>query len=199
MFRFQNRTVVAISLFAMIVLVVSVITTPLQLFAWLPLQSALPIPNNPNFIFSSNGGRRVCGSEGSPVSLDFSKGFTTEGGAEVRCDPNPRPDFKDIKALNSNLFDKALSNRGYLIGIYPSVSFTKPLTVLFEIDSSRIRKLCKSCAKVMYYDKAKKTWAELPTTIDLPRSRIFATITQVLPGSDYPGFPDRMLVALFLS
>jgi hypothetical protein len=167
-----------------------------------PLQSSLQlpttIPDNPKFVFSSQGGRRFCGLDQSPVSLVIPQGFTSEGGAEVHCDPNPRPDYQDIQELNQRLFKDAWQNRGYLIGFYPSAKLIKPIQVVFEIDSLRLNKICPTCASIKAYNPTNKKWVALPTSIDRARSRVNAQISSISPSSEYPAFSDRLLVALFI-
>jgi hypothetical protein len=171
----------------------------------MPLQSAIPnqqpaIPSNPKFIFARTGGTRYCGLDLSPVRLEVPQGFTlaVEGGAEIHCDPNPVRVSEDIQKLNASLFDKAWNRRGYLVGVYPSVSLQKPLEFAVELQPTQLQGLRPANLVVRYYDAAKRRWTNLPTKYSAELSTVVATLDKYPPQSGYPAFTDRFLLALFL-
>lgn len=166
--------------------------SPLQ--AGLEFQSELPLPKppaNPNFVPSADGGRIYCGLQQSPVWLDISSGFTSEGGAEFHCDP--------IGSLSEWVgTPDAWDDRGYLIGFWPTETpIIKPPILTFEIDPARAGSICNSCFTARYYDSGSGQWQGLPTTYDTAISRVEVQITEYLPTSGYPGYADRFVIALF--
>ena len=161
-----------------------------------PLQSVLPVPNNPNFVFAKDGGIRYCGLEHSSVWVALPQNFTSEGGAEIRCDLNIENDY--TSALNKQLFSKAWGKRGYLVGIYPNVPIRNSLFLILEVDPVQTKKICRTCFIGRFYDSKAKRWRDLPTTYNVSLARVLIQINKLPPKSDYPAFADRSLIALFI-
>ena len=152
-------------------------------------QSGLPRPVNPGFVAAATGGRIYCGAQQAPVWLEIPLGFIAEGGAEIHCD---RAGFSSVFPNLNNAWD----DRVYLVGIYTS-QLLKPIDVVFAIDQARLSSVCAACWSAAYYDAANKRWQKLPTRFDVNAARVYATVTKILPGSQYPGYADRLAIALF--
>jgi len=180
-----------------LILLVLILFKQVPLEAGLYWQSALPPPTpNPYSVFSSTGGRIYCGLQQGPVWLDIPKGFTSEWGAEIHCDPTPvllsqsQPGWPSATG--------AWDDKGYLIGVYPPAPLLKSLTLTFEIDPARASGICEDCFIARYYDPESRQWWDLPTIYEESLSRVFVEIAKYLPRSKYHEYEDRFLIALFV-
>lgn len=161
-----------------------------------PLRSPIAVPN-PKWIFSSTGGLRFCDVETGQVWINFPAGFTSESGAEIHCDVNPTTNA--VTDLNKRLFANAFKKRGYLIGIYPNIPFARSVQMQFKLESRDVKANCRNkCFVGKYYDVTRDTWFDLPTSFD-PKTRLVSiNIGKSLPRTEYPAYPDRFLIALFV-
>jgi hypothetical protein len=185
-----SRTWFVVALMAAILLMQLVARlAPLQ--AELYWQSVLPTPDNPHFVRASDGGRVYCGAQQSTVWLNVPVGFTTEGGAEIHCDPS-------ASLFRWNNTEDAWDDRGYLVGIYPPVSIVKPLRLVFELDPTRTEDICQTCVVGAYYQRQGANWQDLHTEYDVSTKRARVDVAEVLPSSGYPAYEDRFVIALFV-
>jgi len=155
-------------------------------------QSIIPTPPNTHFVRSDSGGRIWCGLQQSSVWLEIPIGFTSEGGAEFRCDP--------VDTLSqSRDTSGAWEDRGYLIGFYATgVPIVKPLDLVFEVDPAQVGVICTDCFSARYYDAGIGQWRSLPTSYDIDSARVHVEFERYLPTSGYPAYEDRFLIALFM-
>jgi hypothetical protein len=159
--------------------------------AELLFQSRLPRParptESPHMVKVDTGGRIYCGLSQSSVWLEIPSGFTSDWGAEFHCDLT-----SSLKAWNGT--SGALSDRGYLIGMYPATApILRPFALVFEIDPARV----SSASSARSYDPATRQWRNLITAYNKAQQRLSVQIPRGLVASGYPGYEDRFLVALF--
>jgi hypothetical protein len=156
------------------------------------LPQPYPAPTlSPYYLSTDRGGVMYCGQQQGSVLLTVPPGFVAGAGADVRCELTYQlsqrisaPDIAD--------------DQGVLIGIYPAPSsLLTPLMLTFEVDRARAGRMCPTCWSVRVYDAVTHSWNKLPTIYEDSTARVKATISQVLPASQYPGYTDRGLVALF--
>jgi hypothetical protein len=149
-------------------------------------QSIPPKPENPHAIDASSGGRIYCGLPQSSVWLNIPSGFTSEWGGSLYCDV--------ATSLPGNPY--TWNQKGYLLGYW--VPLRKPLSLVFEIDPTRVSELNENSFVGRYYAPG-SGWLSLPTDVDTVNFRVYLTIpTSGLPQSGYEGgYEDRYLVALF--
>lgn len=167
-------------------------TPPAESGAISALQSVLPTPANPFFVNSLYGGQIYCGLQQSSAWLEVPGGFSSEGGAEFRCDPvSPLFQWNNTQG--------AWDDRGYLIAFYPiQTPILRPFNLILEIDPARTANVCDTCFNARYYNQGIGQWQALPTYFDRNKARVSIEIAQYLPGSGYPGYDDRFLIALFV-
>lgn len=158
-----------------------------------PFQSGLPQPEpnrDPHYILSSTGGRVTCKLAQNSVWLQIPEGFTDGSGADMFCDIT-----NSLSTLPNEV--EVWDGSGYLLGTYVP-SLQKPLMLVFDIEASRSRNICAKCWSARYYDAVGRKWDLLPTTFSSERSQVYVTLSTILPPSQYPGYSDRGLVALFI-
>lgn len=159
--------------------------------AELLFQSELPPPpqpiENPYMVKADTGGRIYCGLSQSSVWLEIPPGFTSDWGVEFHCDLTG-----SLRVWNGT--SGALSDRGYLIGMYPATApILRPFALVFEIDPARV----SSGSSARSYDPATRQWRNLTTAYNKAQQRLSVQIQRGLIASGYPGYADRFLVALF--
>lgn len=174
-------------LFVFLIFILSGESIPIQ--ASFLFQSVLPEPP-PNFIVAAHGGRRYCGLHQSSVWVDVPANFTSQDGAEFHCDPT-------ISLSEWGSVKNAWDDRGYLIGFWSSdIPITKPFYLVFEIDPARSSNICSDCFLGRVYVPG-SGWKSLPTAYQVSNARVYVTISAYLARSEYPGYEDRFMIALF--
>lgn len=189
--RYQWHVVVVVMLLLVSVLLFATVQpTPAEQ----QLQSILPPPPNPFVIFADRGGRVYCGSVGGSVWLEIPSGFVDQGSAEFHCDQTmPLSEWR-------RTIDTAWLNRGYLIGYWPQeIPIRKSYSIKFEIDPARAMGICSTCFEARYYDPALSNWRKLPTTYNPANAQVDVVVSVRPPNSNYSGYEDRFLIALFVS
>jgi hypothetical protein len=148
--------------------------------------------DNPHAVKSDVGGRIYCGLAQSSAWLDIPKGFTTDWGAEIRCDlARPLSSYRNSTG--------AMSDRGYLVGIYPSsVPIVRPLSLILEVNPADVPNACQNCLAARYYDPGRNQWQDLPGNYNPSQGRVIAEIPRQLIAARYPGYEDRVLAAVFI-
>jgi hypothetical protein len=190
MFRDHKRRTLAATLFLGILatlgmLLYSLLNAGSPVYSHSLFQSHLPSPpEDPNTVYASEGGKVHCGAVQSTVWLRIPADFTSDWGSHIYCDP--------VGDLPQN--PSTWNQKGYLVGFWASL--LKPLTLVFEIDTTRVEDFGDGSFVGRYY-APDRGWISLPTQADTANLRVKVEISDGLSPSDYPGYKDRYLVALF--